>query len=184
MDAVEFIENYCCIKDKNTGETKKIKLTEKQKQFIDMQDKLKQLRELQADVNTSYKIFRKNFDKAKEKYNEALLDIFNFEDKYIKINEDGRYIFMKCSEVFKHGDLSNRPNIIIRGYGFHWAVTAYDDYTFCSWDAWFDHKILLEQSDEDIIKDFSNISIITKEEFNRAFETMISQLIEYHEKNK
>jgi hypothetical protein len=47
-----------------------------------------------------------------------------------------------------------------------------------------EHKILLEQSDNDIIKDFSNISIITKEEFNRAFETMISQLIEYHEKNK
>ena len=60
-----------------------------------MQNKLKRLKELQADVNTSYYSFRKKFDKAKEKYNEALLDIFNFEDKYIKIKEDGRYVFMK-----------------------------------------------------------------------------------------
>lgn len=153
-----------------------------QKHFIDIQDKLKRLKELQADVNTSYDSFRKTFDKVKDKYNEALLDIFNFEDEYIKIKEDGRYIFMKCSEVFKHSDLSGRAILTIRGYGFHWAVTAYNDYTFCSWDAWMDHNILLEQSDDNIIKDFSNISIITKEEFNRAFEKMISELIEYHEK--
>ena len=149
-----------------------------------MQNKLKRLKELQADVNTSYKSFRKKFDKAKEAYNEALLDVFNFEDKYIKIKRDSKYMYIKCSEVFKHSDLSGRPNLIIRGYGFHWIITPYHDYTFSSWDAWIEHKILLEQSDDDIIKEFSNISIITKEEFDEAFEKMISDLIEYHEKNK
>lgn len=184
MDVVEFIENYCVLKNKNTGETKKIKLSETQKHFIDMQDKLKRLKELQSDLNTSYNSFRKKFDKAKEKYNEALLNIFNFEDKYIKIKIDDKYMYMKCSDVFKHGDLSGRANLIIRGYGFHWIITPYDDYTFSSWDAWIEHKILLEQYDEDIIKEFNNISIITKEEFNEAFEKMISDIIDYHNKNK
>lgn len=39
INTIEFIENYCCIKNKNTGEIKKIKLTKAQKHFIDMQDK-------------------------------------------------------------------------------------------------------------------------------------------------
>lgn len=39
INAIEFIENYCCIKDKNTGEIKKIKLTKAQKHFINMQNK-------------------------------------------------------------------------------------------------------------------------------------------------
>lgn len=34
MNIIQFIENYCCIKDKNTGEQKKIKLSEIQKQII------------------------------------------------------------------------------------------------------------------------------------------------------
>ena len=48
-----------------------------------MKNKLKLLKKLQEDVNTSYKNFRENFEKEKLKYNDALLDIFNFEGKYI-----------------------------------------------------------------------------------------------------
>ena len=149
-----------------------------------MKNKLKLLKKLQADVNTSYKNFRENFEKEKLKYNDALLDIFNFEGKYIKIKTDDTYMYMKCHEVFKYGGLSEKAKLIIKGYGFYWVVTPYNDYTFSSWDACMEHSILLEEYDEDIITEFNNISIITKEEFNKAFEKMISKINNYHNKNK
>lgn len=52
MNTIEFIENYCCIKDKNTGEINKINLSNIQKDYIN------NLLNIKTKIRKDYEIYK------------------------------------------------------------------------------------------------------------------------------
>ena len=69
-----------------------------------------------------------------------------------------------------------------KGFGFFGEFTGYDDATDFDWSYWFEFNI---HGDYNKFQEkVSKIEIITKEEFDEAFEEMLKSLREYHYKVK
>ena len=131
---------------------------------------LEQLKKLQKEKDEAYNKFREAYDKKCEEFNEKLLELLPYEGKCVKIDDDlVRYI--KVDSVFRHGD-----KIIIRGYGFYSAFTAYADYTFVKWDHFMDYEFDIDL----IIKKVKCIKIINESEFTNAFNDLINQMKQNH----
>ena len=69
---------------------------------------------------------------------------------------------------------------MFRGLGFFSEFTGYGDATSFYWDYWYEEYIYGDE--REFIKKIDSIEIITKEEFNKAFEKGIKLLQEYHYK--
>lgn len=135
-----------------------------------MLEKIKQLINKRQEA---YVTFREAYDKACEDFSNELMKILPYENQYVKIQSSlyGFTKYIKVIETFKHGD-----EIIIRGYGFHSEFTEYVDATYAIWDYMCSHKLKIDE----IEKEISSISIITKKEFTEAFQQMINQMQDVH----
>ena len=131
---------------------------------------LEELKKLQEEKDQAYYEFRKAYDEKCEEFKEKLLELLPYEGKCVKIDDD-LVKYIKVDSVFKHGG-----KIIIRGYGFYSAFTAYSDYTFARWDHFMDYELDIDL----IIKKIKCIEIINESEFTNAFYKMISQMRANH----
>lgn len=146
-----------------------------------MEDKFKQLVEIEKEKRIAYDEAFEKYEELKDKYNNKIKEVFNYEDKYLIIDMDEQHCYLRCDECFKTRDLSGEDVILLRGYGFSWIITDYSDATYASWDFFFEHKIRL--SDQWNIKDeLSKIKETDKADFDSAFYRMINELTEDHKK--
>ena len=113
------------------------------------------------------------------------LNLNKLQDKYIKYNNGFDVItYMKVEEImkdnfrFKNFDIS----YMLRGIGFSYEFTGYDDATSFYWDYWLEEYIYGDE--RDFIKKINSIEIITEEEFNKLFEEGLVLLKTYHYKHK
>lgn len=108
-----------------------------------------------------------------DKFNEDLAKMIPFENKYIHITYLGHNKYIFVDSVFKHGD-----SIIFSGYGFCGESGEYDDFNYFRADGIFQYSCLLEQVSECL----KYVKIITKEQFDLAFQEKINNIINYHKK--
>ena len=127
-------------------------------------------------MSKNLETLKKKRDEAWEKYqklsqecrNIELSELgFDFEGKFIKYNfwYENQYLYVK--EQFKHGDV-----YVLRGLGFHYEITPYDDNTFFDWD-WFEEVTIPEGSVNDSL---SRITIVTPDEFKEKFRQGINEM--------
>lgn len=147
-----------------------------------IKEKLNNIREYQKVKNEKWESLYKTYQKYIDKYNEKVKDLCDFEGKFLKIEveENYRYAYLYCNTVMLTKDLSGNQIILLRGYGFTYLVTDYEDDTFCNWDQFFEHKIYIE-SHSNVEKEFEKISYSNEEEFNEAFYKMLDDIKSEHE---
>lgn len=143
------------------------------------------MKELTNDIIESLKnkkdILYNKIDKINEQIREEkrkLINLDKFEGKYIKYHDT--YMLVDC--IMK--DATKYTNYdycyMFRGLGFFSEFTGYGDATSFYWDYWYEEYIYGDE--REFIKKIDSIEIITKEEFNKAFEKGIKLLQEYHYK--
>ena len=152
------------------------------------------MKELTNDIIESLKkkqdILYSKIDKISEQIKEEkrkLINLDKFEGKYIKYHDTifGGTVYMLVDCIMR--DKTRYTNYdycyMFRGLGFSSEFTGYGDATSFSWDYWYEFYFHGNESDffEKIEKE---ITIITKEEFNKEFENVIKQLKEFHYTNK
>lgn len=124
--------------------------------------------------NKAYEISKKIKDlKIKE------LNLDGFEGKYIKYEDEiPKYMLVdwvaKDSVWYKNFDYSYSFN----GLGFCGEFTGYYDATQFNWS--YCNEFFIYGDDDSIKEDVKKIKIITKEEFDEAFEKLIEQMKNYH----
>jgi hypothetical protein len=148
----------------------------------DVKEKLNEIYKLQNIKSKEWEKLRKKYQKYVEEYNEKVKDLCDFEGKFLKIEdeENYRYSYLYCNTVMLTTDLSGNRVIKLRGYGFTYIITRHEDDTFCNWDQFFEHKIYIEET-FDYEKEFNKISYSSKEEFNQAFNNMLTDIKTEHE---
>lgn len=113
------------------------------------------------------------------------LNLNKLQDKYIKYNNGfGVITYMKVEEIMKDNFRFQNFEIsyMLRGLGFSYEFTGYDDATSFYWNYWYEEYIY--GNERDFIKKINSIKIITEEEFNKAFEEGFDLLKTYHYKHK
>lgn len=146
-------------------------------------DKLNEIYKLQNIKSKEWKKLYKKYQKYVDEYNEKVKDLCDFEGEFLKIEdeENYRYSYLYCNTVMLTEDLSGNKVILLRGYGFTYIITQYEDDTFCNWNQFFEHKIYIEET-SNVEKEFGKISYSSKEEFDKTFHTMIEDIKIEHEK--
>lgn len=124
------------------------------------------------ETEEEYEELRDKLSEISDNRRKVLEDSIDLLHKYIYIEERDSYIYV--SSIFKHGN-----KLIIRGYGFYYEFTKYDDATVAHWNWMFDHDIHLD-SGYTIEEQFKKIREITKEEFEHAFSEMMNGIKEHH----
>jgi len=146
-----------------------------------MSDKIERLTKQRDEL-------REQANKLSEQIKELKLEELNLnrlQDKYIKYNDGFDNItYMKVDEImkdtfrFKNFEIS----YMLRGIGFSYEFTGYDDATSFYWDYWYEEYIYGDE--RDFIKKINSIEIITEEEFDKKFEEGLALLKTYHYKHK
>lgn len=121
---------------------------------------------------------RKQLINLSEKEDKELSKLFDFEDKFIEITTDNGYImYLYVDEQFYHSmGITGHSCVVLRGQGFYSQFTDYKDATYAKWDQFCEYDININNLD----KELENIKEITKEEYNKAFDDMIQQMITEH----
>jgi hypothetical protein len=149
-----------------------------------LSQKLKELEQLEKEKREKWNELHNEYDKVRAKYESKVEDIFDFKNKYILIDDTswGYQTYMYCETVMKGKDLSGNSRVLLRGYGFKWSVTAYEDETYCNWDEMIEFNIDMSEQ-ANIQKQLAYIKELTVSEFNEAFYKMIGEISNRHEKN-
>lgn len=138
-------------------------------------------------MTKEYKSIKEKFSKLKQELreklyqlsqdeSEELLNVVNFKGKYLHINET-QNVYLFVNEQFGHKDIyTNEPILVLRGQGFSFEFTQYEDCTYSNWDQFFSHTIKIDNLDEAL----THIKEITKEEYDKAFDKMVEKMIDEH----
>lgn len=150
-----------------------------------MQKKLEQLQQLEESLVIAKDKAYEKLELIQSSINEKLLEIFDFEKKFIKIKswlDSSLYTYMWCDCVSRIHNLSGDREIMFRGYGFSSEITQYRDATWFIWDELKDvsFKEGLNMSYCDILK---HITVITEDEFNTVFDEYIKNVVKRHKSN-
>jgi hypothetical protein len=134
------------------------------KQINEIKNKYKNLKD--DSFNTYLKVCH---EEEKE-----LSSVIDFKGKFICIDECK---FLYVNEMFEHKSLSNnKPIIVLRGQGFKYLITPYEDSTYMEWDQFFSHEITIDNIEREINK----IKEITEEEYNKMFLKMLEDIKKEH----
>lgn len=150
----------------------------------ELSKKLKELEELENEKREKWNELHKEYDKVRLKYESKVEEIFNFKNKWILIDDTtwDYKTYMRCETVMKGKDLSGNPIVLLRGYGFKWSVTDYEDETYSNWDEMIEYNIDISEQ-ANIQRQLAYIKELTVSEFNDVFYKMISEITNRHEKN-
>lgn len=121
---------------------------------------------------------REKFYQLSKDESEELLKVINFKGEYLHINDnETQNVYLYVNEQFGHKDIcTNEPILVLRGQGFSSEFTQYEDCTYSRWDQFFSHTIKIDNIDEAL----THINEITKEEYDKAFDSMIEKMIDEH----
>jgi hypothetical protein len=150
----------------------------------ELSKKLKELEQLENEKREKWNELHKEYDKVRLKFESKVEEIFDFKNKWILIDDTcwDYQIYMRCETVMKGKNLSGNPIILLRGYGFKWAVTDYEDETYCNWDEMIEYDI--DASDQaNIQQQLAYIKELNVSEFNDSFYKMIGEITARHERN-
>lgn len=115
-----------------------------------------------------------NLQNIREKENEELSKVLNFENKYVCI-DDNEYIYV--NEQFQHKNIhTGNPIIVLRGQGFKYEITEYADATYMNWDQFYSYEFEISEIESIVTK----IKDITKDEYDKAFIDMIEKVKKEH----
>lgn len=127
--------------------------------------------------------------KISDQIRELKLKLINlpYEGKYIKYIDvfDSTPIYMKVDWIREAPDKADRHrqySYTFKGFGFFGEFTGYDDATDFEWSYWFEFNIIGNYIE--FTEKVKKIEVITKEEFDEAFEQMLEAMKEYHYKIK
>lgn len=127
--------------------------------------------------------------KISEQIRELQLKLINlpYEGKYIKYIDtfDSNPIYMKVDWIREAPEKTDRKSpysYTFKGFGFFGEFTGYDDATDFDWSYWFEFNITGNYNE--FTEKVKTIELITKEEFDEAFEQMLEVMKEYHYKIK
>ena len=150
----------------------------------ELQKKLKELDKIEKEKREKWNELHDKYDKIRQKYEAKVEEIFNFKNKWILIDDTcwGYKIYMRCETVMKGKDLAGNQRILLRGYGFKWSITDYEDETYCNWDEMIEFNIDMSEQ-ANIQKQLAYIKELTVSEFNEAFYKMIDEITNRHQKN-
>lgn len=152
---------------------------------LTLKEKIEKLQRTQNRLDKEYEKAIKKYRKMKAEVSDGFVEIFNFKDKFIKqldMFDDG-YTYMYCTDVWKSKDFNGNVVLRLRGNGFFWNVSPYSDSTYNRWAEWFDIEIRLDQSSSDLEKELKRFTVITAEEFDAAFNKMLSDMSKRHKEN-
>lgn len=140
----------------------------------------KDIEKLEKERDSLYKKANDLSNKIKE-LKIKTIGLEGFEGKYIKYEEEEGYPeYMLVDWVTK--DCTWHKNFdysyLFRGLGFYGEFTGYGDATMFSWSYW--HEFYIYGHEGDFQEKIKKIQIITKEEFENAFEEMLNKVKEYH----
>lgn len=140
----------------------------------------KDIEKLEKERDSLYKKANDLSNKIKE-LKIKTIGLEGFEGKYIKYEEEEGYPeYMLVDWVTK--DCTWHKNFdysyLFRGLGFYGEFTGYGDATMFSWSYW--HEFYIYGHEGDFQEKIKKIQIITKEEFESAFEEMLNKVKEYH----
>lgn len=129
------------------------------------------IKHLEKDATAHWEKYYEIQQEIKEKF-EKELDLIG---KYVKI-EDGTHLHIEECFSTTHFD---RKVILLRGLGFNCEFTEYRDANYCTWDLMQTYYIDMGEM-FDMKAELSKIKEITKEQFQEAFDNMISNVIDTH----
>ena len=144
----------------------------------------KEIEKLEKERDELYNKAHEISDKIKDlKIKEVNLN--GFEGKYIKYeDEEGFPEYMHVNwvtkETLRHSNFDY--SYMLRGLGFYGEFTGYGDATQFFWSYW--DEIYIYGDGDDFKEKVKKIKIITKEEFDEAFEKVLEQVKHYHYKHK
>lgn len=153
---------------------------------LTLKEKIEKLQRIQNRLDKEYEKAIKKYRKMKAEVSDGFVEIFDFKDKFIKkldLFDDGDYTYMYCTDVWKSKDFNGNVVLRLRGNGFFWNVSPYSDSTYNRWAEWFDIEIKLDQSFSDLEKELKRFTVITADEFDAAFNKMISEMSKRHKEN-
>lgn len=137
------------------------------KEYLEIKNKYTKLRDE----------LRKQLTHLSEKEEEELSKLFDFKDKFVEIKTNRGYImYLYVNEQFYHSVGPGHPCIVLRGQGFYFEFTDYQDATYVKWDQFCEYDMPIYNLDEEI----KNIKEITKEKYNEIFDSMVQQMIIEH----
>jgi hypothetical protein len=134
------------------------------KQINEIKNKYKNLK------NDSFNTYLKVCNEEEKE----LSSVIDFKGKFICIDERK---FLYVNEMFEHKSLSNnKPIIVLRGQGFEYLITPYEDSTYMEWYQFFSHEMRID----DIELEINKIKEITEEEYNKMFLKMLEDIKKEH----
>lgn len=153
------------------------------------EEELQQIQDELKSLQKEYDAHSKEQHIISEKMRKLQLEAINlpWEGKYIKYIDvfDSTPIYMKVDHIRQSPEKTDRKNpysYTFKGFGFFGEFTGYDDATDFDWSYWFEFNITGNYTE--FTKKVKKIEIITKEEFDEAFEKMLEVMKEYHYKIK
>lgn len=144
----------------------------------------KEIQKLEKEKQELYKQAQELSNKIKE-LKAKKLNLDGFEGKYIKYGDgEGYSEYMLVDWVTKETNWYQNFDYayMFRGLGFYGEFTGYGDATSFDWSYW--HEFTIYGDEIEFLNKVKKIQIITKEEFDKAFEDMLEQVIEFHSKYK
>lgn len=131
---------------------------------------------------------RELYDKAHDIENEIRkmkIDEINldYEGKFIKYMDtfgNERYCYVTTIMKDKYAYPNFEISYLIRGLGFDGEFTGYGDATSFYWSYWYEFYIYANDVEE-FRKKTEGITEITKEEFDKEFNSQVKKLLEYND---
>lgn len=141
------------------------------KEDLTTQEALEKIEHLDKIIHNQ----REKLWKLTQKRQNLYKDMFDFEGKFIKYTFVDDPLYMFVDEVCKSGD-----EVLIRGYGFKYFYSEYDDCNYATYDTF--ERITLTKAQLNRIDDvLNNFKVITKEEyiseFNKLYKGLYNNLM-------
>lgn len=147
-------------------------------------NKTNEIKKLFSKRDEVWKKCFQEYDEYRKLINDKVSEIFDFKGKFLQIQDSlfsDNPIYMLCDDI-SIGLNGDRLLVTLRGYGFTYNISDYSDFLFANLKGWFTYKIDLSGTPEEIVRQYKEIKIITKEEFNENFNKMLQNLADINKK--
>ena len=143
----------------------------------------KEIKELEKELTSLAEKRDELKSKIKSLKVQQISDTLKLEGTYIKYTDEfDNTHYLKVDWIREDNTVyTDTISLCLKGYGFSGEFLGYDDATSFDW-SYFYELYICGRTDEDFKEKAKKVQVITKEEFDTAFEEMLNKLKEYHNK--
>lgn len=143
----------------------------------------KEIKELEKELDSLTEKRNQLKSKIKTLKTQQISDTLKLEGTYIKYTDEfDNTHYLKVDWIREDNTVyTDSISLCLKGYGFSGEFLGYDDATSFDW-SYFYELYVHGRTDEDFKEKAKKVQVITKEEFDTAFEEMLNKLKEYHNK--